>query len=193
MSPWKKKPAPTPVCCIRPILPCIAATLMCISVFFLFLQHSPHLPHHPVPVTIQASCDVSRGKWVRSEQPPRFRYNYTCPFHRNSWNCVKNRRKGIEEINSWTWVPEGCGSVGREEGILGFDPAMFLRRMKGKNIGFIGDSLNENFVVAFLCSLREGDGGAKKTKRRNSWRGGYFPKFNVTVGYHRSVLLAKYQ
>nr|GFA43387.1 protein trichome birefringence-like 12 [Tanacetum cinerariifolium] len=63
----------------------------------------------------------------------------------------------------------------------------------GKNVGFVGDSLNENFVVSWLCVLRVADLGAKKWKRKGAWRGAYFPRFNVTVGYHRAVLLAKYE
>ncbi|KAE8690730.1 Protein trichome birefringence-like 12 [Hibiscus syriacus] len=37
------------------------------------------------------------------------------------------------------------------------------------------------------------DGGAKKWKRKGAWRGAYFPKFSVTVAYHRAVLIAKYK
>lgn len=73
------------------------------------------------------------------------------------------------------------------------DPVRFLRMMRNRNVGFVGDSLNENFLVGFLCVLRSADRGAKKWKRRGAWRGAYFPAFNVTVAYHRAVLLAKYQ
>lgn len=88
-------------------------------------------------------------------------------------------------INSWAWVPEGCV-------LPQVDPGEFLKMMRNKNIGLVGDSLNENFLVSFLCVLRLADSGAKKWKRKGAWKGAYFPKFNVTVGYHRSVLLAKY-
>jgi hypothetical protein len=54
-------------------------------------------------------------------------------------------------------------------------------------------SLNENFLVSFLCVLRAADMGARKWKRKGAWKGAYFPKFNVTVAYHRAVLLAKYE
>jgi hypothetical protein len=37
------------------------------------------------------------------------------------------------------------------------------------------------------------DPSAIKWKKKKAWRGAYFPKFNVTVAYHRAVLLAKYQ
>ncbi|KAG6406727.1 hypothetical protein SASPL_134336 [Salvia splendens] len=33
----------------------------------------------------------------------------------------------------------------------------------------------------------------RKWKRIGAWRGAYFPKFNVTVAYHRAVLLARYE
>ncbi|KAF5195949.1 trichome birefringence-like [Thalictrum thalictroides] len=91
------------------------------------------------------------------------------------------------KINSWKWVPENC-SISPH-----IDPYKFLELMRNKNIGFVGDSLNENFIVSFLCILRVADNGAKKWKKKGAWRGGYFPKFNVTVAYHRAVLLAKYQ
>lgn len=90
------------------------------------------------------------------------------------------------KINSWKWVPENC-SLPR------INPYGFLDMMRNKNIGFVGDSLNENFLVSLLCVLRVADNGAKKWKKKGAWRGVYFPKFNVTVAYHRAVLLAKYQ
>lgn len=89
-------------------------------------------------------------------------------------------------INSWKWVPEKCD-------LFRIDPVEFMGLMRNKRIGFVGDSLNENFLVSFLCVLRGGDLGAKKWKRKGAWRGAFFPKFNLTVGYHRAVLLAKYQ
>lgn len=92
----------------------------------------------------------------------------------------------MDLINSWKWRPHSCD-------LNRIDPARFLSLMRNKNIGLIGDSLNENFLVSFLCVLRVADFGAKKWKRKGAWRGSYFPKYNVTVAYHRAVLLAKYR
>lgn len=89
-------------------------------------------------------------------------------------------------INSWKWVPETCD-------LPRIDPSRFLGLMRNRNVGLVGDSLSENFLVSFLCVLRVADLGAKKWKKKGAWRGAYFPKFNVTVAYHRAVLLAKYQ
>jgi hypothetical protein len=89
-------------------------------------------------------------------------------------------------INSWKWVPESCA-------LPRIDPAGFLGLMRNKNIGFVGDSLNENFVASLLCVVRVADMGTRMWKRKGASRGAYFPKFNVTVAYHRAVLLAKYE
>lgn len=91
----------------------------------------------------------------------------------------------MNRINSWKWVPEECE-------LHDIDPFEFMTLMRDKRIGFIGDSLNENFLVSLLCTLRVADMDAKKWKRKGAWRGAYFPKFNVTIAYHRAVLLAKY-
>ncbi|XP_062082705.1 protein trichome birefringence-like 12 isoform X2 [Humulus lupulus] len=131
------------------------------------------------------TCNFFKGHWAMD--PNRIPiYDDTCPFHRNAWNCLRNQRENMGRINSWKWVPETCD-------LPRIDPLRFLSLMKNRNIGFVGDSLNENFLVSFLCVLRVADMGAKKWKKKGAWRGAYFPKFNVTVAYHRAVLLAKYE
>lgn len=159
---------------------------------FLFLYsttllYSPSQPSSEsrLKISSQPACNLFKGHWVydTSRKPI---YNESCPFHRNSWNCIRNQRDHMDRINSWRWMPEECD-------LHRVDPDGFLGRMRNKNIGFVGDSLNENFLVSFLCVLRVADAGAKKWKRKGAWRGAYFPKFNVTVAYHRAVLLSKYQ
>ncbi|XP_061358522.1 protein trichome birefringence-like 12 isoform X2 [Gastrolobium bilobum] len=132
-----------------------------------------------------SNCNLFRGYWVLDPNRNPL-YDHTCPFHRNAWNCIRNQRQNLSLINSWKWVPHGCH-------LPRIDPFRFLGLMRNKNIGFVGDSLNENFLASFLCILRVADEGAKKWKKKGAWRGAYFPKFNVTVSYHRAVLLSKYQ
>ncbi|ESQ31437.1 hypothetical protein EUTSA_v10004332mg [Eutrema salsugineum] len=131
-------------------------------------------------------CDFFSGRWVYNPETSKPMYDETCPFHRNAWNCLRNKRENMGVINSWRWVPNGCG-------LSRIDPTRFLGLMRNKNVGFVGDSLNENFLVSFLCILRVADPSAVKWKKKKAWRGAYFRKFNVTVAYHRAVLLAKYQ
>ncbi|EOA13490.1 hypothetical protein CARUB_v10026551mg [Capsella rubella] len=155
----------------------------------LLLFYSLILLRRPIASSTLVSpplCDLFSGRWVFNPENPKPLYDETCPFHRNAWNCLRNKRENMDVINSWRWVPNACG-------LNRIDPTRFLQLMRNKNVGFVGDSLNENFLVSFLCILRVADPSAVKWKKKKAWRGAYFPKFNVTVAYHRAVLLAKYQ
>uniref|UniRef100_A0A0D6R5I2 Uncharacterized protein n=1 Tax=Araucaria cunninghamii TaxID=56994 RepID=A0A0D6R5I2_ARACU len=130
-------------------------------------------------------CKYEEGKWVHDGTRKPL-YNEDCPFQRNAWNCIKNKKPNMDTIFAWKWVPDDCE-------LPQINPHLFLSSVRNMNIGFIGDSLNENLLVSFLCILRTADEGARKWKRKGAWKGAYFPKYNVTVGYHRAVLLAKYE
>ncbi|KAG2704881.1 hypothetical protein I3760_05G027300 [Carya illinoinensis] len=167
---------------LSPVFPClIFLTLLLLSLYSSLLSQPPPA----VPPPNRPLCNLFKGHWV-IDPTSKPLYDHTCPFHRNAWNCLKNQRENMGLINSWKWEPESCA-------LPRIDPARFLGLMRNKNIGFIGDSLNENFLVSFLCVLRVADMGARKWKKKGAWKGAFFPKFNVTVGYHRAVLLAKYQ
>jgi hypothetical protein len=178
---------------LRPALP----YLILLSFLFFYIYSTSLLPHSTTTTTTTTtttktktkttSCNLFKGNWVldrtKSTKPL---YDESCPFHRNAWNCLRNQRENMGLINSWRWVPKDCE-------LPKIDPERFLELMRNRNIGLVGDSLNENFLVSFLCILRVADGSAKKWKRKGAWRGAYFPKFNVTVAYHRAVLLSKYE
>ncbi|XP_073124192.1 protein trichome birefringence-like 12 isoform X2 [Henckelia pumila] len=167
------------------ILPTCILIFLYSALLPLYTTSKPKSPTADFPLSSPSQCDLFKGTWV-FDPTRRPMYDSTCPFHRNAWNCIRNQRDKMGRINSWKWVPEDC-----ELNLV--DPVGFLNLMRNRNIGFVGDSLNENFLVSFLCILRVADAGAIKWKRKGAWRGAHFPKFNVTVAYHRAVLLAKWQ
>uniref|UniRef100_A0A7I4FQ62 Trichome birefringence-like N-terminal domain-containing protein n=1 Tax=Physcomitrium patens TaxID=3218 RepID=A0A7I4FQ62_PHYPA len=130
------------------------------------------------------SCNFSSGRWIL-DTTKRPLYSADCPFHRSVWNCGKNKKPEAEKMSQWTWKPSKCSPW------ASIKPHSFLRATQGMRLGFIGDSLNENFMVSLLCSLSAVDAKARKWKRRGAWRGAYFPSQDVTVGYHRAVVLSK--
>ncbi|XP_066339821.1 protein trichome birefringence-like 12 [Miscanthus floridulus] len=164
----------------------IALTIL----LFLFFPSSPR-PRSPQPQPLPLPCgaalsDAADGRWVPTPSPaPPPLYSPSCPFHRNAWNCLRN---GRPQLAALSWAPTRCGGAV----VPRIDAAGFLAAARGRRIGLVGDSLSENLIVALLCALRSADDGARKWKRRGAWRGGYFPKEDVVVAYHRAVLLAKY-
>jgi hypothetical protein len=170
---------------LSPLFPwLILLTLLLLFLYSSLLSSSP-TPHSKRIPPLPSTCNFFKGRWVQDPNHIPM-YDETCPFHRNAWNCLRNKRDDMGVINSWKWVPQDCV-------LPRIDPVRFLGLMRNRNIAFVGDSLNENFLVSFLCILRVADVGAKKWKRKGAWRGAYFPRFNVTVAYHRAVLLSKYE
>ncbi|KAI4296476.1 hypothetical protein L6164_036432 [Bauhinia variegata] len=175
---------------VSPIFPWLILLALGSLCFFssitITLRQSPSSPtSQSLKISRSPACNLFRGHWVLDPHHKPL-YDGTCPFHRNAWNCLRNKRENMSLINSWKWVPNTCD-------LPRIDPFQFMGLMRNKNIGFVGDSLNESFLVSFLCILRVADEGAKKWKKKGAWRGAYFPKFNVTVAYHRAVLLSKYE
>ncbi|GJW54378.1 trichome birefringence-like protein 12 [Tanacetum coccineum] len=54
---------------------------------------------------------------------------------------LKEKKKNMDQVNSWKWVLEKCE-------LDEIDPFEFMSVMKVKNVGFVGDNLNENFAVS---------------------------------------------
>ena len=159
------------------LLPVTAAILILLS-----RRVSPPLP---LPCGAEPS-DATAGRWVPTPRPaPPPLYSASCPFHRNSYNCLRNGRPPLAALS---WAPTRCGGAV----VPRIDAAGFLAAARGRRVGLVGDSLSENLAVALLCALRSADPVARKWKRRGAWRGGYFPREDVTVAFHRAVLLAKY-
>lgn len=58
--------------------------------------------------------------------------------------------------------------------------------------GFVGDSLNRNMFVSLFCNLKGVSGAVKKWRPAGADRGFTFLKYNLTIAYHRTNLLARY-
>ncbi|XP_057788047.1 protein trichome birefringence-like 13 isoform X2 [Salvia miltiorrhiza] len=58
--------------------------------------------------------------------------------------------------------------------------------------GFVGDSLNRNMFVSLFCALRKVSAEVKKWRPAGADRGFTFLKYNLTIAYHRTNLLARY-
>ncbi|KAI3702304.1 hypothetical protein L6452_28037 [Arctium lappa] len=132
-----------------------------------------------------AACDYSEGKWFYDPtvRPPR--YDETCKEIYKGWNCVAGNRSGAAEIVKWRWQPNHCA-------LPPFDPLRFLESHRDISIGFVGDSLNRNMFVSLFCSLRRVTGEIKKWRPAGADRGFTFLKYNFTIAYHRTNLLARY-
>jgi hypothetical protein len=58
--------------------------------------------------------------------------------------------------------------------------------------GFVGDSLNRNMFVSLFCTLRSVSSEVKKWRPAGADRGFTFLRYNLTIAYHRTNLLARF-
>ncbi|KAL7186152.1 hypothetical protein ACSBR2_027992 [Camellia fascicularis] len=92
-------------------------------------------------------CDFFQGKWVPESDPSSYPvYNSaTCPFIEREFNCEKNGRPDRNYL-TYTWQPHDCN-------LARFDGEDLLRRLRGKKIMFVGDSLSRNQWQSLTCLL----------------------------------------
>lgn len=136
-SSWKHK--------VMEVLPVLAIVALAAigAVFYLILADGVW----PVErAEFFLNCDVGRGQWIRSSE--RNLYSSSCPYMRDAWNCHKF---GLtSSLENWRWEPDQC--------ILPlFDPHEFLRIMRGKRIGFVGDESGANAFDSLVCMLAEAE------------------------------------
>ncbi|GJT63887.1 protein altered xyloglucan 4-like protein [Tanacetum coccineum] len=113
-------------------------------------------------------CRLFEGEWVR-EPDGKSSLTYTngsCVTIPDSKNCFKHGRVDTEFLH-WRWKPNGCE-------LPRFDPRKFLRIVRGKTMGFIGDSVSRNHVDSLLCLLSKvvRSFGVRRYEKIACYRGG---------------------
>ncbi|KAG6409020.1 hypothetical protein SASPL_132049 [Salvia splendens] len=144
-------------------------SLLCaISLYFcfsLFRRDAPPPPPLFHPAVASGSCNYSEGRWIYNQSirsPPR--YDHTCKEIFKGWNCIAGNKSNAVDILRWRWKPRGCD-------LPPFDPWRFLEQFRDTSI-----------VSAEV----------KKWRPAGADRGFTFLKYNLTIAYHRTNLLARY-
>ncbi|KAF1880201.1 hypothetical protein Lal_00022330 [Lupinus albus] len=91
-----------------------------------------------------ADCDLYHGNWIYDPLGPLYTNN-SCPVITQMQNCQGNGRPD-KDYENFRWKPSQCD-------IPRFDPKIFLERMRGKTLAFIGDSVARNQMESMLCIL----------------------------------------
>ncbi|CAN0917117.1 Protein trichome birefringence-like 38, partial [Linum grandiflorum] len=89
--------------------------------------------------------NLYEGSWVPDMTYPSYNSS-TCPFVRKEFDCLKYGRLDRRYLQ-YRWQPSRRCILPR------FNGAAFLRRMRGKKIMFIGDSISMNQYNSLLCLL----------------------------------------
>ncbi|KAL5975012.1 hypothetical protein ACLOJK_031688 [Asimina triloba] len=130
------------------------------------------------------TCDITNGKWVFNPSIKPLYTDRTCPYIDLQLQCTSNGRPDDDYLH-WEWQPEEC-SLPRSNTFaifltslslfcmysfispLRFDAALVLKKLRGKRLMFVGDSLQrgqwESFVCMVSSHIPEGQGSMKQGK-----------------------------
>lgn len=108
------------------------------------------------------SCNLFQGKWVfdtKTNSLPLYDFS-SCPFLVPEFDCLKYGRPDRQYLK-YTWLPDNCA-------LPRFDGMEFLRRYRGKQIMFVGDSLSLNQWNSLACMVHASAPQAKYSIVRRS-------------------------
>ncbi|XP_039795031.1 protein ALTERED XYLOGLUCAN 4-like [Panicum virgatum] len=137
-------------------------------------------------------CDYSDGAWVRSAAAALYNGTSCGGTIKAGQNCEAHGRPDSGYLR-WRWRPRGCA-------LPPFDPADFLRLVRGRHVAFVGDSLARNQCESLVCLLSsafpahlvrgagggDGDGDGDELRKFRRWA---FPSHDATVSVFWSPFL----
>ncbi|KAE8685585.1 Trichome birefringence-like 42 [Hibiscus syriacus] len=133
------------------------------------------------PSEPRGGCDYFKGSWIEDDTYPLYN-SASCPFINKQFNCQGNGRPDKVYLK-YKWKPTAC-SLPR------FDGLDFLKKMKGKKILFVGDSLSLNMWESLLCMVHAAVPLSKysfKTAGNHSTLS--IPEFDISLEYSHNVYL----
>ncbi|KAK9683260.1 hypothetical protein RND81_10G127200 [Saponaria officinalis] len=128
-------------------------------------------------------CDLFSGKWVRNPEGPYYTNN-SCGWIQEHQNCMKYERPDIEFMK-WKWKPNDCD-------LPIFDGKKFMEIVKGKSLGFVGDSVARNHLQSLVCLLSQVESPIDISNTNDdNFRRWHFKSYNLTLAILWSPYLVK--
>ncbi|XP_043699675.1 protein trichome birefringence-like 38 [Telopea speciosissima] len=159
------------------------SVLCCISTCLHLATPKPESDHEDfrnIEALASSSCNIYQGSWVTGSSP--FYDTSSCPFIDKEFDCQKNGRADKLYLN-YRWKPNSCD-------LPRFDGLDFLKRLKGKKIMFVGDSLSDNQWQSLTCMLHTAVPQAKYNLAKKGDISTFtFPDYGVSVVFNHNVFL----
>ncbi|XP_074569869.1 protein PMR5-like isoform X1 [Curcuma longa] len=129
----------------------------------------------------RVACDIFTGSWVRDDTYPLYQ-SLNCPVIDSQFNCQLYGRPDSDYLR-YRWRPAGCE-------LPRFDGVDFLRRMRGKTVMFVGDSLGRNQWQSLICMIAAASPLSPTQFIRGDPLSAYkFLDYGVSISFYRAPYL----
>ncbi|GMN36214.1 hypothetical protein TIFTF001_005850 [Ficus carica] len=129
-------------------------------------------------------CNVANGKWVFNSSLEPLYTDTSCPYLDRQVSCVKNGRPD-SDYRHWEWQPEDCT-------LPRFSPELALKKIRGKRLLFVGDSLQRGQWQSFICLVESIIPEDQKSMRRGRSHSVFKAKeYNATIEFYWAPFLVE--
>ncbi|CAA2985839.1 protein trichome birefringence-like 3 [Olea europaea var. sylvestris] len=129
-------------------------------------------------------CSLAHGKWVFNRSVKPLYSDSTCPYVDRQFSCVKNGRLDFD-YRHWQWQPDDCM-------LPRFDPQIALKKIQGKRLMFVGDSLQRGQWESFVCLVESMIPQHQKSMKRGHMHSVFKAKeYNATIEFYWAPFLVE--
>ncbi|GMH30027.1 hypothetical protein Nepgr_031870 [Nepenthes gracilis] len=122
-------------------------------------------------------CDITDGKWIFNTSTEPFYTDSSCPYLDKQVSCIKNGRPDSDYLH-WEWQPDDCT-------LPRFNSKQALRKLRGKRLMFVGDSLQRGQWQSFVCLVESFIQDDKKSMKRGAALSVFRAKeYNCTIEFY---------
>ncbi|KAG6595393.1 Protein trichome birefringence-like 3, partial [Cucurbita argyrosperma subsp. sororia] len=127
-------------------------------------------------------CSVVNGKWVFNRSIKPLYTDRSCPYLDRQVSCVKNGRED-SDYRHWEWQPDDCR-------LPRFNAEIALKKLRGKRLMFVGDSLQRGQWQSFVCMVQWLIPEDKKSLKRGRFHSVFSAKeYKATIEFYWAPFL----
>ncbi|MED6156132.1 hypothetical protein PIB30_011862 [Stylosanthes scabra] len=142
------------------------------------------LVNDKVDLEEEEECNFAKGKWVFNHSIKPLYTDKTCPYISTIYSCLKNGRLNSHYIH-WDWQPQHCT-------LPLFDPKLALKKLQGKRLLFVGDSLQQNQWESFICMVEWIIPEHQKSMNRGKAHSVFQAKeYNATIEFYWAPMIVE--